>query len=73
MAFDAADEMMAGDFAALTAPRWAGEEGNMNNEQSRLYRLLTEPAAPLGQRLQLPVLRADRRRRWRFACGTPIF
>ena len=43
LAFNAADEMMAGDFAALAAHQWVTDEGFLTNEQSRLYRLLMEP------------------------------
>ena len=43
LAFNAADQMMAGDFAALTDRRWIEETGFLGNEQSRLYRLLMEP------------------------------
>jgi lipopolysaccharide export system permease protein len=44
MALTAADEMISGDFGALTGPHWADDQTHINNEQSRLFRLLMEPA-----------------------------
>jgi lipopolysaccharide export system permease protein len=44
MALTAADEMISGDFAGLTSHQWSEDQMHITNEQSRLYRLMMEPA-----------------------------
>jgi lipopolysaccharide export system permease protein len=63
MAAQAAYQMLCGDFDQLTGPQWAGLAAGRAEQQSVIYRLLTEP---------------PRRWSWGFSCfcfawvGTPI-